>query len=156
MYLVSACLAGINCRYDGKSTINLELEELVRNGKAIALCPEVIAGLNIPRDSCEIIATNDGEKKVISKEKKDLTEAFMDGAQKTLAIAKTIGIKTAILKSRSPSCGCGQVYDGEFNGTLKKGNGVTVEVLMDNGIKVYTEENYMEIFGSGLNPGAKL
>ena len=140
--MVSACLAGINCRYDGKSTMNSEIKELVRNGKAIAICPEVIAGLNIPRDSCEIIATSKGEKMVISKEKKDLTEAFMDGAQKTLAIAKTIGITTAILKSRSPSCGCGQVYNGEFNGTLKKGNGITVDVLLDNGIKVYNEENF--------------
>ncbi|KLU62930.1 hypothetical protein CEB3_c06820 [Peptococcaceae bacterium CEB3] len=94
----------------------------------------------------KIIATNDGEKKVISKAKKDLTEAFTDGAQKTLDIAKTIGIKTAILKSRSPSCGCGQVYDGKFNGTLIKGNGITAGLLLDNGIKVYTEENSKEVF----------
>jgi len=146
MYLVSACLAGINCRYDGENTDSLEIEELVRQGKAIAICPEVIAGLNIPRDSCEIIVTDDGKKRVVSKEKKDFTEAFRDGAQKTLVIAKTIGIKTAILKSRSPSCGCGQVYDGKFNGILKKGNGITADLLMHNGIEVYTEENFKEIF----------
>ena len=70
MYLVSACLAGINCRYDSKSTMNSKIEELVRNGKAIAICPEVIAGLNIPRDSCEIIATSEGEKMVIRKRRK--------------------------------------------------------------------------------------
>ena len=146
MFLVSACLAGINCRYDGKNAKNLEIEELVKNGKAIAICPEVIAGLNIPRDSCEIIVTNDGEKRVISKDNKDFTEAFRGGAQKALDIAKTIGINTAILKARSPSCGSGQVYNGEFNGILIKGNGITADLLLDNGIKVYTEENFKEIF----------
>ena len=72
-----------------------------------------------------------------------------------LDIVKTIGIKTAILKSRSPSCGCGQVYDGKFNGTLRTGNGVTADLLMENGIEVYTEENFREIFFSGFNSGGE-
>lgn len=145
MFLVSACLAGINCRYDGKSLAIPEIEKLVKNGKAITICPEVIAGLTIPRDSCEIMETNVGQRKVINKEGKDFTAFFRDGAQKTLDIAKIIGIKTVILKSKSPSCGCGQVYDGEFNGTLKKGNGFTADLLLDNGIKVYNEESFKEI-----------
>lgn len=146
MFLVSACLAGINCRYDGKNARNSEVEEMVINGKAIAICPEIIAGLNTPRNSCEIIVTNDGEKRVITEDNTDFTGAFRDGAQKTLDIAKTIGINAAILKTRSPSCGCGQVYNGAFNGTLIKGNGITADLLLDNGIKVYTEENFKEIF----------
>ncbi|WP_407312398.1 DUF523 domain-containing protein [Desulfosporosinus sp. SB140] len=146
MYLVSACLAGINCRYDGKNTKIAEIEELVKDGKAISICPEVIAGLNTPRDSCEIVITDDGTKKVISKDNKDFTLAYRDGAQKTLNIAKIIGINTAILKAKSPSCGCGQVYDGKFSGNLINGNGITAELLLINNIKIYTEENFKEIY----------
>ena len=75
VFLVSACLAGINCRYDGKNTKIAEIERLVKDGKAIAICPEVIAGLNIPRDSCEIVIADNGAKKVITKDHKDFTEA---------------------------------------------------------------------------------
>jgi Uncharacterized conserved protein len=154
LLLVSACLAGVNCRYDGKNTKIEEIEKLVKDGKAIAICPEVIAGLNIPRDSCEILVTEDSEKKVISRNNKDFTEAYKRGAQKTLDISKTIGINTAILKARSPSCGCGQVYDGTFKGTLLNGNGFTAELLLDNGIRVYTEEEFKEVFSSELNLGS--
>lgn len=146
LYLVSACLAGINCRYDGQNTRFEEIEKLVKAGKAIAICPELIAGLNIPRDSCEIIITDDGKKKVMSKDNKDFTEAYRNGAQKTLDIARTIGITTAVLKARSPSCGCGQIYDGNFNKTLIRGNGITAELLLANGIRVLTEEDFKEVF----------
>lgn len=145
MYLVSACLAGINCRYNGGDTKNAEIEELVRCGKAIAICPELIAGLDTPRASCEIIVADDGSKKVVSKEGKDFTEVFRDGAQKTLEIVQVIGITTAILKSRSPSCGYGQVYDGMFSRNLREGNGFTADLLMKNGIEIYTEENIKEM-----------
>jgi uncharacterized protein YbbK (DUF523 family) len=154
VFLVSACLAGVNCRYDGKNAKFKEIEKLVKDGKAIAICPEVITGLSIPRDSCEILVTDDGEKKVISRNNIDFTEAYKRGAQKTLNIVKAIGIHTAILKARSPSCGCGQVYDGKFSGTLINGNGITVELLLDNGIRVFTEENYKEIFCSEINSGS--
>ncbi|WP_434511793.1 DUF523 domain-containing protein [Desulfitobacterium sp. AusDCA] len=90
MYLVSACLAGINCRYDGQNTKVSFIEELVRSGEAIAVCPELLGGLAVPRDSCEIVEDGEGNAKVVSKAGKDLTKSFEDGAQKTLEIAKVI------------------------------------------------------------------
>jgi uncharacterized protein YbbK (DUF523 family) len=145
MYLVSACLAGINCRYDGGNSRISELEELVKSGIAIALCPEVISGLGIPRIGCEIIRLSDGSRKVINKEGKDLTEAFIDGAQKTLDIVKILGINKAILKARSPSCGYGKVYNGNFNGKLIEGNGITADLLAKNGVEIYNEDNFRNV-----------
>jgi uncharacterized protein YbbK (DUF523 family) len=150
MYLVSACLAGINCRYDGGNTENEVIAEMVRKGEAIPVCPEQLAGLPTPRICCEIvsntkeqqaasIALNNESRKVMNKDGLDLTKEFEDGAEKTLAIAKSSNITKAILKSKSPSCGCGIIYDGTFSGKLIPGNGVTAELLLKNGIEVYTE-----------------
>ncbi|QZY53688.1 DUF523 domain-containing protein [Crassaminicella profunda] len=145
MYLVSACLAGVNCRYDSSNILNKKIGQLVKEGKAIAICPEMIAGLNTPRACCEMVQDHEGRKKIISNEGEDFTKEFMDGAMKTLEIIKTIGIKKAILQSRSPSCGYGRIYDGTFNGTLKEGNGLVAELLIKNGIKVYTENELERI-----------
>jgi uncharacterized protein YbbK (DUF523 family) len=141
MYLVSSCLAGVNCRYDGKNSKNSVVVELVKSGKAIAVCPEQLAGLPTPRTSCEIIIDENGNKKVISKDEQDFTEKFTEGAEKTLKIAKVIGIRKAILKSKSPSCGYGFIYDGTFSGKLIKGNGLAAELLIKNGVEVYTEND---------------
>lgn len=140
MYLVSSCLAGINCRYDGKSSENSMIVEMVKQGKAIPVCPEQLAGLTTPRPCCEMHSF-DNNKRVISTEGKDLTKEFLEGADKTLAIAKIIGIDKAILKSKSPSCGCGKIYDGTFTGNLVDGNGLTAELLMKNNIEVYSEND---------------
>ncbi|WP_026884737.1 DUF523 domain-containing protein [Clostridium akagii] len=145
MYLVSACLAGVNCRYDGKNSENKVICELVKVGKAIAICPEQLAGLSTPRISCEIVIDKSGNKQVISKDGQNLTERFTNGAEKTLDIAKIIGIKKAILKSKSPSCGNEFIYDGTFSGKLIKGTGLTAEILMENGIKVYSENDLDKI-----------
>lgn len=145
MYLVSACLAGVNCRYDGKNSENKVICELVKVGKAIAICPEQLAGLSTPRISCEIVIDKSGNKQVISKDGQNLTERFANGAEKTLDIAKIIGIKKAILKSKSPSCGNEFIYDGTFSGKLIKGTGLTAEILMKNGIKVYSENDLDKI-----------
>ncbi|WP_097026861.1 DUF523 domain-containing protein [Clostridium peptidivorans] len=141
MYLVSSCLAGVNCRYNGGNSENKVMLKLVKEGKAIAVCPEQLGGLPTPRVPCEIIIDKNGNKKIVNREGKDLTKEFMEGAEKTLAIAKDKGIKRAILKSKSPSCGCGLVYDGTFSGTLVKGNGLTAELLIKNGFEVYTEND---------------
>lgn len=142
MYLISACLCGINCRYDGKSSNSLDyIRELVRQGKAIPICPEVLGGLTIPRVPCEIITDKLGNKKVVNALGLDLTKEFTLGAQKTLEIAKILDIKTAILKSKSPSCGYGLIYDGSFTGKKIAGNGLTADLLSKNDILVYTEEN---------------
>lgn len=145
MYLVSACLAGINCRYDGKNSKNEIVSQLVNQGKAIPVCPELLGGLQIPRICCEIITDEKGERKVLSKDGQDLTKEFMQGAEKTLKIAQIVGIKRAVLKAKSPSCGCGVIYDGSFKGQLKKGNGLTTQLLIKNGISVFTENDVKEL-----------
>ena len=145
MYLVSSCLAGVNCRYDGKSNENKVVQELVKQGKAIAVCPEQLSGLPVPRPCCEIINNNNGSIKVVNEYGKDLTDAFIRGAEKTLEIAGIIGAEKAVLKSKSPSCGCGFIYDGTFSGKLKEGNGLTAELLIKNGIEVYTENDVAKL-----------
>ncbi len=142
MYLISACLVGVNCRYNGENTLDERLVGLIESGEAIAVCPEVLGDLPIPREPCEIIKTGDEIQKVISQSAKDYTKNFFKGAEKTLEICKIIGIKKAILQSRSPSCGYGKIYDGTFSGTQIEGNGVTAELLDKNGIKVFNEENW--------------
>lgn len=140
--LVSACLAGVNCRYDRRNNLRDGIHELVIKGKAIAVCPEVLGGLDIPRDRCEIITDNNGDKKIMNENREDFTKQFVKGARKTLKIAQTIRVENAILQSRSPSCGYGQIYDGTFTQTLKKGNGITAELFLKNGIEIYTERDF--------------
>lgn len=147
MILVSACLCGINCRYDGGNTLNNEILRLFKEGKVIPVCPEQLGGLETPREPHEILQGTgktvlDGEDKVVSVKGKDSTENFVKGAYETLKIAQSCNAQVAILKSKSPSCGVGVIYDGGFSGNKKDGNGVTAELLIKNGIKVYTEENF--------------
>ena len=136
MKIISACLAGINCRYDGGSKPNQKVIELVKQGKAILVCPEQLAGLTTPRTPAE---EKDG--KIITKDGKDLTKEFQKGAQEALKIARLSNCKEAILKAKSPSCGCGKVYDGSFSGNLIDGDGVFTRLLKENNIKVITEED---------------
>jgi len=145
MILVSACLAGINCRYDGKNSFNKAICRLVAEGVAIPACPEQLGGLPTPRAPAEIKAgcgagVLDGKCRVINKEGLDVTGDFIRGAEETLKIAITAGAKKAVLKSGSPSCGCGRIYDGTFSGRMTDGNGVAAEMLMRNGIEVISEE----------------
>ena len=135
MKIVSACLAGVNCRFDGKSRPNEKIMQLVKKGKAIPVCPEQLAGLTTPRENSEIRSG-----KVFSVSGKDETAQIKRGAEETLKIARLAGATEAILKARSPSCGKGKIYDGSFSGKLVKGNGITTELLLKNGIKVLTEE----------------
>lgn len=145
MYLVSSCLAGINSRYDGNSNENKVILELLKSGKAIPVCPEQLGGLPTPRTPCEICTDENGNRKVMSKLGRDCTSEFYEGAEKSLNIAKVLGVKKAILKAKSPSCGCGQIYDGTFSGRLVEGNGITAELLMRNGIEVITEKDEEEL-----------
>lgn len=141
MYIISACLAGVSCRYDGKDNLIEDIAKLVKSGRAILVCPEQLGGLPTPREPSEIVKGKEGENKVLNKIGEDLTEYFEKGAWETLNIAKMVNSHIAILKSRSPSCGFGQIYDGSFSGKKKNGNGLTADLLSRNGIKVYTEEN---------------
>ena len=118
MILVSACLAGCNCRYNGKNNNIDYIQELVKENKAITVCPEVLGGLTTPRQPAEIQVIN-GELNVINKVGEDVTNEFLKGAEKTLEIARDLMPSKIILKSISPSCGFGYIYDGTFTGTLK-------------------------------------
>jgi uncharacterized protein YbbK (DUF523 family) len=140
MYLVSACLAGAPCRYDGKSKGIQQIIDLVNRGEAVPVCPEQLGGLTTPRASSEICGD-----KVMNNKGRDCTMEFELGAERTLAIAKALGIPKAILKANSPSCGCGKIYDGTFFGTLIDGNGRTAELLTKHGIKVYTENDLPQL-----------
>jgi len=135
MIIVSACLAGIKCRYNGESYGNEEVARLVSAGKALPVCPEQLGGLPTPRYPAEI---RNGA--VVDSEGRELTDAFYAGAEEVLRLCRLTDCKKAILKARSPSCGCGQIYDGSFSGRLVSGNGVLARLLLENGIDVMTEE----------------
>lgn len=143
MYIVSACLAGVNCRYNGSNTGHEEIKRLVEEGKAIPLCPEVMAGLPTPR-KCSEMVTIDGEGRVLTEDGEDITVAFQEGARKTWEIARLLDVTKAILQTRSPSCGYGRIYDGTFTGQLVKGKGITASLLEEKGIRIYTEDNFQE------------
>ena len=138
-YVVSACLAKENCRYDGKNCKDERVEKLLKEGKAVLVCPEVAGGLGIPRVPGEI-----RNNRVINAEGKDVTEAFEKGALLSLETALKEGCRCAILKSRSPSCGLGKIYDGSFSGKLSEGNGIFAQLLLDQGFEVYSEETFEE------------
>lgn len=137
MIIVSACLAGYRCRYDGKTVPNEAVVALVKRGEAIPVCPEMLGGLPCPRIPSE--RTADGTQ-VLARDGRDVTEAFQRGADETLRLARLYGCSHAILKARSPSCGYGEIYDGSFSGTLKTGNGVTADLLLENGITVTVKD----------------
>lgn len=133
--LVSACLLGLPCRYDGNSCKDDRVLALGASHILIPVCPEQLGGLPTPRRPSERIG--DG---VFMNDGTNVTEQYARGAASALYVAGTLEVKTAILKAKSPSCGKGLIYDGTFTGAKKPGNGVTAELLMQNGIKVYTEE----------------
>jgi uncharacterized protein YbbK (DUF523 family) len=150
LIIVSACLCGINSRYDGKNNLNNKVLRLLEEGKAILVCPEQLGGLSTPRPPHEIENGTgedvlDGTSRVVSKDKIDSTESFIKGAQEALQIAKSAGVKYAILKSKSPSCGKGIIYDGSFSGAKIQGNGVTAELLHRANIEVFTEEEFEKL-----------
>ena len=138
MYLISACLTGENCKYDGGNNYHTVAQKLLDSGLAITACPEELGGLSTPRVPSEIV--ND---KVLSKEGVDVTKEFTVGASKTLELAKKYDVKIAILQKRSPSCGVHQIYDGTFSGNLITGQGRTTEVLRKHGIKVISIDDYI-------------
>ncbi|WP_235839223.1 DUF523 domain-containing protein [Clostridium sp. Marseille-P2415] len=146
--LVSACLLGVNCRYDGRNGRNEDVLGLMETYNLIPVCPEQLGGLETPREPAERLAQNeeDGQEKirVVNQAGKDVTACFMRGAEETLKIARLYGCKRAILKERSPSCGHGIIYDGTFSGKKIPGSGVTAMLLEENGITVTGESKVME------------
>jgi len=141
--LVSGCLLGMKINYKEEGSLVEELRELLLHGKAIPVCPEVLAGLSTPRDQAEIVVVN-GERKVYNNKKIDVTDLYNLGAERTLGVARTSGAKIAVLKSKSPSCGCGKIYDGTFSESLIDGDGIVTALLKENGIRVISEEDFLE------------
>ena len=145
MKIVSACWLGINCNWAGKNSLNKRLFEEFKDGQLFPVCPEILAGMSIPRSRAEIRGGSgsdvlEGKARVINLADNDVTDQFINGAKNVLRIAEGIGAKEAILKAKSPSCGYGQQFDGTFSQTLTKGDGVTVALLRKNGIKIRREE----------------
>ncbi|MFT4104523.1 MAG: DUF523 domain-containing protein [Lacrimispora sp.] len=142
--LVSACLLGVNCRYDGGNGRKEAVTELMETYSLIPVCPEQLGGLETPREPAEQISS-DAEGaltgRVVTCSGKDVTDSFLKGAEETLKLAELYGCKKAILKERSPSCGYKTVYDGTFSGTKIPGSGVTARLLAENGILVYGESD---------------
>lgn len=143
--LVSGCSAGLPVSWDGNNRLKPAVKRLLDAGAAVAVCPEKLGGLPVPRETCEIIGGDgddvlDGRARVLTKTGRDVTAEFLAGAEKTLAIARKNRCLRAILKARSPACGSGSIYDGSFSGAIKTGNGVTAALLNRHGINVTTDE----------------
>ena len=132
--LVSACLLGAACRYAGEAKENEKAVKLLETERLIPVCPEQLGGMATPR----LPAERQGDR-VINKAGEDVTEHYQKGAEETLKLAKLYQCSCAILKERSPSCGCGQIYDGTFSRTLTDGDGVTARLLKEHGIVVMGE-----------------
>jgi len=134
--IVSACLVGCQCRYKGDGCENSAVLALRNKNTLIPVCPEQLGGLSTPRNPSERV-----ENRILMKDGSDVTAAYQKGASEALKIAKLTGADLAILKAKSPSCGCGQIYDGSFTGNLISGNGVTAELFLGHGMRVYTEKD---------------
>lgn len=137
--LVSACLLGVGCRYDGKSK-GVQLDALMARCELIPICPEQLGGLPTPRTPSE---RRDG--RVFARDGWEVTAEFRRGAGEAARLAARFGAGYALLKARSPSCGTGEIYDGSFTGTLIPGNGVTAEALSALGIKLFNEGRIDEL-----------
>ena len=132
--LVSACLLGINCKYDGNNNMNEKVLDYLKDKEVIPVCPEIYGGLTTPRTPSEIVGD-----KVITKGKIDVTKEYLKGAEETLKLAKWFNVKKALLKAKSPSCGNKEIYDGTFTGNKIIGMGITAKLLKENGIEILNE-----------------
>lgn len=137
MLIVSACLADLHCRYDGTGKPCEAVIRLVAKGLAIPVCPEQLGGLPTPRLPAERIGD-----RVMRKDGVDVTAAFEAGAREALQLARLVEARTAILKSRSPSCGSGKIYDGSFTDRLVEGEGVFAQACKQDGMEVKTEQDF--------------
>ena len=144
--LISACLLGENCKYNGGNNANAicadELAKLRQIYEPIAVCPECLGGLTTPREPAEICANG----RVLTKfSGRDVTREFLSGAQICADIARKNGCKIAVLKERSPSCGSGWIYDGSFTGRIVSGDGITAAALKSLGVRVVGESALSEL-----------
>ncbi|MFD0767376.1 DUF523 domain-containing protein [Bacillus sp. CGMCC 1.60114] len=149
MIVISACLAGIACRYDGNDNLVTKIQELLEKEETILICPEVLGGLPTPRTPAEIVGGNgddvlNGTAKVIDQNGNDVTEIFIAGAYEALNQIKDLNPEYIILKERSPSCGSSVIYTGEFNGEKQDGYGVTTALFRRYGFTVISEDDFVK------------
>lgn len=135
-FLASACLAGIKCTYNARSNLVPAIRKSFLEGRCLLVCPEVMGGLTIPREPLEMTS----DARIVDRRGRDLTRECLNGTAKALRLAKKYRIKKAILKTKSPCCGVGRIYDGTFRKVLVKGNGMLAGALIRRGIKVTTEK----------------
>ncbi|MFW5992469.1 MAG: DUF523 domain-containing protein [Halanaerobiaceae bacterium] len=153
MIVVSACLLGENCRYDGSNTYNKELVELFAGRELLPVCPELSGNLPVPREPAEIVGGDgfdvlNAQARVLCRDGMDVTLHFVNGSKRVMKKCKNHNngiVKMAVLKARSPSCGVRKIYDGNFNGRLKPGPGVMAARLKKEKIPVYTEDDLEKI-----------
>ena len=138
--LVSACLLGVCCRYNGTGEENESVRRLQERHSLIPVCPEIYGGLSTPRSPAERV-----EDRVMAKDGTDVTGQYEKGAQEALRLAEYFGCTVAVLKARSPSCGKGRIHDGTFGGGMTDGDGVTTQLLEAHGIRVYNETDEKEL-----------
>lgn len=138
--LISACLLGVRCRYDGASKEYPLSVELAKRHTLVPVCPEQLGGLSTPRPPAE----RRGDR-IVTRDGTDVTDCYRRGAEEALRLCRLFGCGAAVLKERSPSCGCGRIYDGTFSGTLTGGDGAAAELLSAHGIPVYGESRAGEL-----------
>jgi len=142
--LVSSCLLGENVKYNGENNLIEEINKLSTIFEIVSICPEVLGGMTIPRLPCEIVSMN--PLQINNEYGIDMKDHFIDGALQSNLIASKYNIKIALLKSNSPSCGNIQIYDGTFKNKLINGSGTTANILIQNGVKVFNENQIDELY----------
>jgi uncharacterized protein YbbK (DUF523 family) len=143
--VVSACLAGVACTHEAEAKTREWAVQLVASGRAVLVCPEVAGGLPIPRPAAEIVDGDGadvvaGRARVVSEEGSDVTENYLAGARVAVEAARGAGARLAVLKARSPSCGCGEIYGGGFIKNVREGDGVAAAMLKGEGVEVVSDD----------------
>lgn len=156
MIVVSACIAGLEVRYNGTHSLDNRIQKMLQENKAITVCPELLGGFLTPREPAEIVGGDgedvlNGKAKVIEKSGRDVTEMYIKGAYFTLRKAQEVNATLIVLKEYSPSCGSSMIYNGEFKGQRVVGNGVTTALLKRNGLRVVSEENLADFLEDIFN-----
>ncbi|OZB90758.1 DUF523 domain-containing protein [Paenibacillus sp. XY044] len=155
MIVVSSCLSGLKVRYNGTDSLNDVIQQMVAQNKAVAVCPELLGGFVTPREPAEIVGGDgndvlEGRARVVEKSGRDVSGMYIQGAQRTLQKAREIGASLVVLKEYSPSCGSAMIYNGSFANEKVAGSGVTTALLEREGIRVMSEETFLEALDSGL------
>ncbi len=148
--LVSLCLLGQKCRFDGRDCLNDQIKESLHNKIVIGVCPELESGLSVPRKKCEIFGGDgydvlDKKAQVLAEDGSDFSLSYQRGAEIILERVKISGVKKAIFKDNSPSCGLTHIYDGTFKGHMRPGPGVSTALLKRNDIEIISDEHFIEI-----------